>query len=37
MDWSAWDPEAHKDYGRLAMQAFGIDPKRLDTCTVCHR
>jgi hypothetical protein len=38
MDWSAWDKEAeHKDYGRLMMKAYGIDPKRLDFCTVCHR
>jgi len=37
MDWSDWDPDAHKDFGRLAVKAYGIDPKRLDACTVCHR
>jgi hypothetical protein len=38
MDWSDWDAsDAHEDYGALAVKALGIDAKRLDFCTVCHR
>ena len=37
MDWSGWDPEQHKDFGRLIVKAAGIQPKNLDACTVCHR
>jgi hypothetical protein len=39
MDWVDWDdhPEEHKLYGELAMKAYGIDPKKLDDCNICHR
>jgi len=38
MDWSAWDKDAaHKNYGALMVKAYGIQPSKLDACTVCHR
>ncbi|WP_312796200.1 cytochrome c3 family protein [Tianweitania sp.] len=39
MDWSDWerDPQAHKDYGALMVQAYGIEPDKLVQCNTCHR
>lgn len=39
MDWSGWDSNtaAHRDYGRVMMTFYGIDPKRLTQCDICHR
>lgn len=36
MDWTGWIEE-HRGYGRLAMTLYGIEPDRLDACTICHR
>lgn len=38
MDWSDWDQaEEHKQYGALMVKAYGIEPKNLDSCNICHR
>lgn len=39
MDWSAWESEAdlHKDYGELVVKTYGIEPKKLTQCNICHR
>ena len=39
MDWTDWkrDPEAHKQYGKLMMKAYHIEPSKLDDCSICHR
>jgi hypothetical protein len=39
MDWSDWDrhPEQHADFGATAMKTYGIDPRKLIDCDVCHR
>ena len=39
MDWSEWqdDPESHAAYGRAMMAEYGIEPRKLDDCSICHR
>ena len=37
MDWSGWDAETHALFGQLAMKTYGIEPRKLDDCSVCHR
>nr|WP_254007756.1 cytochrome c3 family protein [Rhizobium sp. L1K21] len=39
MDWSSWKQNSseHEDYGRLMVKAYGIQPSKLDDCSICHR
>ncbi len=39
MDWSDWlnHPEQHKAYGEQMIKAYGIEPSKLDDCSICHR
>ena len=39
MDWTGWENQSqqHKDYGELVVKAFGIEPKKLTQCNICHR
>lgn len=37
MDWSDWDPSEHRLHGEAAVEAFGIEPAKLDHCYICHR
>ncbi len=39
LDWSDWDrhPNEHKQYGALMVKAYGIEPSRMDDCSLCHR
>lgn len=38
MDWSDWDKEGdHAAYGRRMIAKYGIEPKTLDDCSICHR
>jgi hypothetical protein len=39
MDWSDWDshPEDHKLYGQHMVKVYGIQPAKLDDCSICHR
>ena len=38
MDWSGWGDEPwHALYGAQAIERYGIEPDRLDSCDICHR
>lgn len=39
MDWTEWDRHGddHKLYGALMVEAYGIQPKQLVSCNICHR
>jgi hypothetical protein len=37
MDWSNWTQADQDRFGHAAVAHFGIDPKRLDACSICHR
>jgi hypothetical protein len=39
MDWSEWDahPEQHALYGLDYVKTHGIEPMKLDDCSICHR
>lgn len=39
MDWSAWKahPEQHRGFGERMMRVYGIQPRTLTDCSVCHR
>lgn len=38
MDWTGWErSDAHRDFGRLMVQALHIEPGKLDNCNICHR
>ncbi|MBZ6075697.1 cytochrome c3 family protein [Microvirga puerhi] len=38
LDWTQWEADKdHEVYGKLMVKAFGIEPKHLDSCNICHR
>ena len=37
MDWSGWTAKDQKVFGRAAMAAYHLDPKRMTDCSLCHR
>ncbi|MET4701386.1 ferredoxin [Constrictibacter sp. MBR-5] len=39
MDWSDRQdhPESHAAYGRAMVAKYGIEPRKLDDCSICHR
>jgi hypothetical protein len=39
MDWDDWNrhPDQHVEFGRQAVQRYGIQPSKLTDCSICHR
>jgi len=37
MDWSAWTAKDQAKFGKAAMAAYHLDPKRMTDCSLCHR